>query len=316
MARTRGHAFLATGKAEICAVASQHVDTARSCAAELNCEFYSDDFRSLSEKQPDAILIETPHYVQDKISVWALEENLDLLIGGSLASCVRNGNRVLELARERGKIVEAGYQRRYDPAWIEIRQLIQRKVLGKPIIVTSMAFWDPSPNSWYYSQQYSGGMPVTHLSYCYLNSIRWILGIPETVAAMANRKAQTDPELVLEETCSACISFEDGALYSAVGSYTKPNKMSNADTRFVCSDGGIQVHENSITVFRQGEKKEYFFKDKPSPFVYQAEAFLQAIESREGVQNPPEDAILDLKIAAAISLSAQKNQTVHLHDNC
>ena len=62
--------------------------------------------------------------------------------------------------------------------------------------------------------------------------------------------------------------------------------------------------------------RKRFFKDKPSPFVYQAEAFLQAIESREGVQNPPEDAILDLKIAAAISLSAQKNQTVHLHDNC
>mgnify|MGYP001327835368 CR=1 FL=1 len=79
MARIRGQAFLATGQAEICAVVSQHLETARVCAAELDCSLYGDDIRYLAEGRPDAVLIETPHKAQDEIAVWALEEDLDLL---------------------------------------------------------------------------------------------------------------------------------------------------------------------------------------------------------------------------------------------
>ena len=314
MARTRGRAFLATGEAEICAVASQHMESARVCAAELDCGLYGDDFRCLGEAQPDAVLIETPHKAQDEIAAWALGEDLDLLIGGSLASSVANGNQIVELAAERGRIVEAGYQRRYDPAWLEIRRLIQGGVLGEPIMAVSMALWNPDPDSWYYDQDASGGMPLTHLSYCYLNATRWVLGVPETVAAMANRKVETGPGRVLEEPCSACIGFESGAFASVAASYAGPDGMSDAETRFVCSDGGIQVHTDSITVFHQGKEEKHSFKSAPSPFVRQAQAFLHALEKREKGQNPPEDAILDLRIAAAISLSARENRTVSLRD--
>ena len=34
-------------------------------------------------------------------------------------------------------------------------------------------------------------MPLTHMSYCYLNAVRWILGQPTTVSAMANRLQNT-----------------------------------------------------------------------------------------------------------------------------
>ena len=314
MARTRGRAFLATGDAEICAVASQHMETARICAAELDCGFYGDDFRCLGEAQPDAVLIETPHKAQDEIAAWALGEDLDLLIGGSLASCVASGNKIVQLAAERGRLVEVGYQRRYDPAWVEIRRLIQGGVLGEPIMAVSMALWNPDPESWYYDQDASGGMPLTHLSYCYLNATRWVLGDPETVASMANRKAETSPGRVLEETCAACIGFESGAFASVTASYASPEGMSDAETRFVCSEGGIQVHADSITVFRQGKSENHSFKGAPSPFIRQAQSFLHALENREHLQNPPEDAIVDLRIAAAISLSVQENRTVFLQD--
>ena len=49
MARTRGRAFIATREAEICAVASRHVDTSRACAAELGYGLYVDEFRRLAE---------------------------------------------------------------------------------------------------------------------------------------------------------------------------------------------------------------------------------------------------------------------------
>lgn len=318
MARARGRAFLQTGRVEICAVASRHTETARCCAEELGCPSCYDDFHRLAEARPDAVLIEVPHKAQDEIALWALEAGYDLLIGGCLASGLEPGSEILELATRRQRIVEAGYQRRYDPAWEEIRRLIREGALGKPVMAVSMALYDADPQSWYYDQETSGGMPLTHLSYCHLNAIRWVLGQPRSVSAAANRLVETSPARVWEETCGTLIGFENGAFASATASYLGLDGMPNAQTRFICTAGGILVNaENapgtvSITVFRQGQSEVRSFEAEPSPFVRQAEAFLEAMETRQEARNPPGDALLDVRVAEAISLAAREHRTVLL----
>ena len=318
MARSRGRAFLDTGRAEICGVASRHLETARRCAAELGCEFCCDDFRRLAETRPDALLIEVPHRPQDEIALWALDAGLDLLIGGNLTSCMENGSQIPDLASRQGRIVEVGYQRRYDPAWEEIRRLIIGGILGEPVMAVSMALFDADPRSWYYDQETSGGMPLTHLSYCYLNAIRWILGKPSTVAAMANRKVETAPGRVLEETCGVLVGFENGAFASATASYIDSQGMTDAGTRFLCTEGSVQPNAEdtpgtvSITVFQGGRSEVRVFSNEPAPFVHQAGAFLDAIETRDEARNPPEDALMDIRVAEAISISAREHRTITL----
>ena len=74
--------------------------------------------------------------------------------------------------------------------------------------------------------------------------------------------------------------------------------MANAETRFICADGGIQVNaedttgESSITVYHRGQSEVRSFKKKKSPFGREAEAFLETIESRNHGRNPPADALL------------------------
>ena len=227
MARARGKAFLRTGRAEICAVAARHEDRARACAAELDCPLGFDDFRRLAEARPDALLIETPHRAQDEISLWALDAGFDLLIGGSLSSCLVNGRRIGALAQRHGRIVEAGYGERYDPAWEEIRHLIADGLLGAPVMALTAAFYRADPQSWYYDQKASGGMPLTHLTYCHLNTLRWILGEVRSVSAVANRKVETGPGRVLEETCAVLLEFSAGSLASMTGRYAPPAGMAS-----------------------------------------------------------------------------------------
>ena len=314
MARARGRALLDTGRAEICGVAARRAQRAKSCAAELGCDVFCDDFRRLEEAGPDAILIEVPHRVQDEVSIWALDAGYDLFVGGCLASSVENGRQIAEIAARNNRIVEAGFQRRYDPAWEEIQRLVAGGELGAPVMAVTMALWNPAPDGWYYDQEASGGMPLTHMSYCYLNAVRWILGRPTTVSAMANRMQNTAPSLVVEETCGALIGFENGAFASATASYIGPEGMPDPQPRFVCSEGGIQPNagDDSITVYREGRSEIRTFEREPSPFVRQAAAFLDAIEGRHKARNPPEDALLDIEIAAAISVSAREHRTVSL----
>ena len=318
MARTRGRALLETGRAEICAVAARRAQSAESCAAELGCGVYGDDYRRLGEAAPDAILIEVPHRVQDEISLWALEAGYDLLVGGCLASSMASGRRIVEMAARNGRIVEAGFQRRYDPAWEEIRRLVAGGELGAPVMAVTMALWNPDPDAWYYDQEASGGMPLTHMSYCYLNAVRWILGRPTTVSAMANRVRNTAPAHVAEESCAALIAFENGAFASATASYIGPEGMADPQPRFICAGGGVLPKadspsgKDSITVFRGGRSEVRAFEGEPSPFVRQAAAFLDAVEERRAALNPPEDALLDVEIAEAVSVSAMEQRVVSL----
>ncbi len=320
MARIRGRAFLQTGQTEICAVASQHRATAQRCAAELGATLSYDDFRRIDESQPDAVLIEVPHSAHDVIVPWALEAGFDVLIGGNLASSVKTGRKILELATHYQRIVEVGFQCRYEPAWKAVRRLVNDNTLGEPIMAVSMAFFKPNPHSWYYDQEASGGMPLTHLSYVHLNAIRWVLGKPTAVTAMANRKVETAPSRVTEESCAVLLRFENDCFASLTASYTAPGLMSSASPRFICTDGGIQISIQrphgipSITVFRKQNSEVRSFQIEPASFVLQAQAFLSAIKTRRSAQNPPVDALVDVRVAKAISISCRESRTVALDE--
>lgn len=317
MARVRGQAFIDTGRAEICAVASRRAESAQACAAELGCEVYFDDCRRLAESQPDALLIELPHRPQDEVSLWALQEGFDVLIGGCLASDLETGEQIVGLAADRDLVVEAGFQRRYDPAWEEIRRLVTSGELGAPVMAMCMALWHPEPSSWYCDQELSGGMPLTHMSYCYFNALRWILGEPVAVGAAANRKVGIAPGRVIEESCGALIHFADGAFLTATASYIGPQGMGDARTRLVCAAGGVLVDaDESLTVYHPDRSEQRTFAATPSSMVRQADAFLDALASRGTGRNPPADALVDLRIAAAIAVAAAQRRTVSLEEFC
>ena len=69
--------------------------------------------------------------------------------------------------------------------------------------------------------------------------------------------------------------------------------------------------ENSV-LFRGGETATESFAAAGPPFRRQADAFLDAIESRQPARNPPSDALVDVQIADAIATSSRDRGTVAL----
>ena len=162
-------------------------------------------------------------------------------------------------------------------------------------------------------------MPLTHLSYCYLNAVRWILGRPTTVSTMANRMRNTALGHVAEETCGALIGFENGAFASATASYIGPDRAcpthsrdSSARREESCPIPTARPERIQLPFFTRGRSEIRAIANEPSPFVRQAAAFLDAIEDRREARNTPEDALLDVKIAEAVSVSARECRTVWL----
>ena len=106
------------------------------------------------------------------------------------------------------------------------------------------------------------------------------------MTALAHRAREAPAGHVAEETCGVLVGSESGAFASATASYLGPEGT---------SDAGVRT-----------------FSAEPSPLVRQAAAFLDAIETRKEARTPPGDALLDIRIAGAVSLSAREGRTVPL----
>lgn len=317
MAKLRTQAFLATGRAALVGVASRSLSRARAFAESFNCQEYFDDYRKLGSCRPDAVLIEVPHEAQDAISMWALESGYHLLIGGCLSYSVDGAARIGQLAREKGLVVEAGYEARYKPVWESVRGHLAAGNLGKIVAVRSIALWPADPDSWYYSQKKSGGMPLTHMTYTFINPIRWLFGDPLYVSAFANRIKHAYEGKVEEETCIANMLFEDDVLCNMMAGFVKSGEspawmLTILGTAATMEIFPSEMGPGALKIYFEKEEVYESFDDAPNAFEVQAQLFFDSLNGDNLCRNRPEDSFVDIQVAEAIVSSAREKICIQL----
>ena len=318
MARVRAQALLATGAAEIVGVAARHLPRAQAFGAEVQCSFCVDDYRRLRDARPDAVLVEVPHAAQDEIVLWALEQRCHVLIGGVLAGDADTAGRIHDLARANKVVVEAGFEARYSACWVEARRMVAAGELGRLVAVRSIALWGGDPATWYYDQAASGGMPLTHMTYCFINPLRWLLGDPVNVAAFANRVQHTAPGLVREESCVASVLFPNDVLGSLTAGFVKPGAVPAWSVTLLGTRQAVEVAPaesgagGRLTIYRGAEVATRDFADAPNAFDVQARAFLRAVDGHNECRNSPADTMGDVRVAEAIVTAVRERRVVTL----
>ena len=324
MARRRALAFLATGGARVCGIASRRLESARALGDEVGCGACFDDYRRLADTAPDAVLVEVPNAVQDEVTAWALSQGLHVLVGSFLACSVRAAAAVCRLARARGVVVEAGFEARYKAAWETTRRLVAGGEVGRVAAVRTVALWDAAPESWYASQRLSGGMPLAHMTYAFVNPLRWIFGDPTHVSAFASRKKSTRPGAVAEETCVANLLFPGGVPCAMTAGFVKPFD-DPADEKgwsvwIVGTTGAIELYPSEmgngrLRVHRGSAVETLDFAGARDAFEAQAGAFLASLGGADLCRNPPAETIGDVRVAEAIVRSARTLRTVALRSH-
>lgn len=317
MARVRARALLSTGQVMICGIAARHEETARKFGAEIGCETCFDDYHRLIDTRPDAILVEVPHETQDPIVLWALEQQRHVLIGGTLATSAQVAHQIIDLAQRYRLAVEAGFEARYSPAWEYAKELIASGALGKLVTIHTLALWDGQPNTWYYQQQTSGGMPLTHMTYCFINPVRWIAGEVQAVSAFANRKKHVSSGLVNEENCVANMLFEGDVLCNMTAGFVKPGGLPAWQATFICTQGAVDVRPDEggagIAVrYGTGTPETHDFRAGPNAFEVQARTFIAALDGQAACRNSPHLTLGDIQVAEAIVTSARRHTVVSL----
>ena len=323
MARVRTKALLATGRVTLCGVAARHLASAQQFGAEFGCPFCTDHYDAILQAQPEVLLVEVPHGVQDKIVLWALDHALHVLVGGVPATTVEAAQTIGDRAREQNLVVESGYQARYDSLWRAAKAFVDDGRLGRPVAARSIALWPGDPASWYYRQDASCGMPLTHMTYCFLNPVRWILGRPAKVSAFANRIKETAPEMLREETCIANVLFDRDVLYTALAGFVCPERLPAWKVTLIGTEAALEIvpSETSVETMTSygpaGAETRSFGTHEPA-FRAQAEAFLDAVAAVQAGRpadtclNAPDEGLWDVRLADAVVASVREGRTVTL----
>ncbi|MCN4144142.1 MAG: Gfo/Idh/MocA family oxidoreductase [Thiohalomonas sp.] len=321
MASVRTRALLDTGLVELCGIASYRAESANKFANDFNISYATTDYRHLIAQKPDAILVELPHKVQDDVVMWALQEKLHVLLGGCLSTTSAIGEKIVALCEENKVIVECGYEARYKPCWHYIKQQLERRLIGTPCVVNAIALWNAPTDSWYYNQVASGGMPVTHISYAFINPLRWLFGEPLQLSAMSNKVKETDHDCVHEESCVINIRFPNNLLVSLTAGYiTAPEKV-HWQLEILGTSGMLEIHPGDLDsglVRHYSEESGIItldFSDFENAFNRQAHIFIDEIKNlgndkKKALLNPPHIAINDIRIAEAIVQSSKNNETI------
>lgn len=317
MARVRVHALIATGQVELCGIAARRLASAQALGNEFGCDACFDDYHHLTETQPDALLVEVPHQVQDDVVLWGLEQGFHTLIGGTLATTSRVADQITQLAGAKKLVVEAGYEARYSPVWEYTKQLIDAGDIGRLVTVRTIALWAGDPRTWYYNQHISGGMPLTHMTYCFINPVRWIAGDPHAVSAFASRVLNTAAGLIDEENIIANLKFGNEVLCNMTAGFVAPGGLPAWSATFIGTNGAVDVRPDelgtgTVVAYQDGKAHERNFTGTANAFNLQAQAFVNAIQSGGQVRNSPAVTSGDVRVAEAIVTSVHEERTVML----
>lgn len=317
MARVRARALLATGDMQLCGIAARHLSTAQAMAAEFGCHDCYDDYQRLVDTRPDALLVEVPHEIQDVVVLWGLAQRMHVLIGGTLATTTEVADQIAALATKNKLVVEAGYEARYSPAWEYAKQLLESEELGRLVTIRTIALWNGDPRSWYYNQRVSGGMPLTHMSYCFINPVRWVVGEPLMLSAFASRVLNTAPDLIDQENIVANMMFRNDVLCNMTAGFVAPVGLPAWSATFIGTKGAVEIRPDEVgtglvTIYRGGKAEEYNFTGAANAFNLQAHTFVAAIEGGGQVRNSPTACHGDGRVASAIVTSAREGRTVTL----
>ncbi len=150
----------------------------------------------------DAVVIASPDPTHEELVLACLAADLPVLCEKPLAVDVAGAERVLAAERDRGReLVQVGFMRRYDPAFVALRDAVLGGRVGTPRIVHCV-----HRNPVAHPTATSDGI-VTNSMIHELDGVPWLLDDPVVAITVRSprRDGLLDPQLALLETATGTL---------------------------------------------------------------------------------------------------------------
>lgn len=247
------------GAMEIVAVCDVDRSAAEAFASEFEVKNVYTDYREvLEDGSVEAVLVLLPHNLHREVCVAAADAGKHILVDKPIARTVNEAQPIVDAAERAGVTLMVGFNQRFMSVHRKIKELLDSGTIGNPFaarIDHHQDFRRPEGH-WWRSKEAVGGGCVIGSGIHRLDLLRWFLGEPESVYALAvDNPDRHEAELV----AGATIRFKNGAVgeFFCNWSVPKPFRIPRLgeDLSLFGPEGSIMIQGGELFLYHAGGNK-------------------------------------------------------------
>ena len=300
--------------AKLVAVSDVVEDSAKKLAAEFGVtNVFTDYLRLVQNREVEAIVIATPTLLKPQIVKFACEAGKHIFCEKPIATTFSDAEQVMKSTQKSPGKFQVGYQRRFDPLHVKIKETIESGEIGTVVLVKSNTR-DPLPNPAQWPDiKSSGGIFVDTCSHDY-DVVRWLCGSEVSrVEAEGSPRSQPDQHTVITN-----LSMANGVVAqvdaSRMSSYGYDVRVEVLGTKGVIFTEPNAPREVRVLKGQQESVETYpWYADRfKEAYKLELESFMESIRKDTETKVTAQDGRAAVEIASAAKKSMQEGKAVNL----
>ena len=296
--------------AQMVAFSDLDADRARAAAKTYGGKAYKSYKTMLAKSELDAVFVCVPPFANtDQVAAAAglgLAVFTEKPIGLSMKKVARNA----EIIESKGVVSAVGYQQRY----MDSTQMAKKLLGGKKIAVGSGYWVGGTPGVWWWRQMRTSGGQVVEQTTHIFDLARYLVGEIEAVFASGATGSVTQDEMPNYDVHDASVvqlRYANGAVGNITSSCILKQGV-GVQFRAYARDFVAIVGGGELRVTQPG--KEELFKDMSNPTATLHNAFLCAVQGKEGppILSSYADAMKSLEITLAANRSMATGKVIKI----
>jgi myo-inositol 2-dehydrogenase/D-chiro-inositol 1-dehydrogenase len=244
----------ATGGAHLAAVCD--ADHARAVQVAGDARTFGDPLALIADPEVGAVVVASPDATHAPCALACLRAGKPVLLEKPIAPTAEEGWRVVEAEVALGRrLVQMGYMRRFDSAYLEMKAAVEAGRIGTPVLLHNIHRNQSAPD-WF-----KGSMPITNSFVHEIDISRWLLG-SEMVSARVHAALGGEPLMITMETDRGEIVSSEVFINARYGYHVH--------AELVGREGTVAMAAPALTTVNQGGTGGFGYPDNWVPRFAQA----------------------------------------------
>lgn len=199
---------------------------------------FADPIALIASDKVEAVVIASPDATHAGLALACLSAGKHALCEKPLATSAADALRVVDAEVALGRrLLQIGYMRRFDPAYVEMKRIADAGGIGSPVLLHNIHRNAAAP------EWFTGPMAVTNSFVHEIDISRWLLG-SDLVSAIVHEAPSGDPLLITMETDKGEIVSTEVFMNAHYGYHVH--------AQLVGRTGTVQMAQPSVTVTNSG----------------------------------------------------------------
>jgi len=238
------NAFLKNSKLKFGAVYDVNIETSKSYAKHFLGKSMATFNELLDSDEINMVYIATPPYLHYKQSLQALKKGKHVICEKPISFNYDEAVELNQLAKSKGLLFIVNLMQRYNPLFLQIKQLIESNVLGEFLhgyMENYASDQSLHPNHWFWDEKMSGGIFIEHGVHFFDLFAGW-LGKGELINSIEQHRKGTAIENKTADRVQAVVQFPQGTVNYYHG-FNQPDMLDRQEFR-------LQFEKGEITLFK------------------------------------------------------------------